>query len=826
MSDEDGEYIEHRFLKKNTVMRRSYQEKIFASALGKNSMIVLPTSLGKTIVALLMTIFHLDEQIDRKILFIAPTKPLVVQHQKSFREMTTFEEWELPILTGATRPDKREKVFLDAKVAFMTPQVLQNDIISNRVDLKDVSLIIFDEAHRATGDYAYTFIAEVFSNMNPKGQILAMSASPGGTEEKIREVCANLHVDNIEIRTKQSPDVKPYVHQVEIEWIHLQMPDEYMKPKKRMEELLRYFYKKLHKHGFLESYGLNSVNRKNLLVATKKIDRAIRKQRSDDKLPLLFAMKKIVSNAIRVSHMHELLEAQGVKPLLEYLEKCIADVRNPKASKSLRELFAMQEMRSINADIRSLVNEGFIHPKLVKLRELLLQQFRDNPESRVLVFASFRDSIISIIDYIEEHESIKAARFVGQQNRKKGRKVLKGMTQKDQIARLEQFRSGDINTLVATSVAEEGLDIAECDLVIFYDVVPSEIRTIQRRGRTGRKSSGKIYILITKGTREEGYYWAARRREKKMKKTLKNLRNNADAIAPDSGASKKDKSSSPNLLDFMEESGRKSDKNNRDSVSDDKVAFKKAEEDHRVSGDVKVDKDEIYITAEEYGATSEGYSVVADNRETQGAVVRNLALLGSDIVLKNLPVADYIVSDRMGIERKEAVDFSDSLKDGRLFDELHTLRSNFRIPVLFLEGDPVTATGISKNAILGAISAIISNMQITVLKTDSAEETADFIYALAKKEQENRTPKARIFKKKTSSLHEVQEQIVAGVPGVNLYRAQELLSHFSTIKELFNAPQERLEEVEGVGPKTAEKIKKIVEFNYNEKIDRENDLQD
>ncbi|MCP4763263.1 MAG: DEAD/DEAH box helicase [archaeon] len=801
-------YIEHQLIKKNMVFRRSYQEKIFVSSLGKNTMVVLPTSMGKTIVALLLSVYHLSNDIDNKIIFLAPTKPLVVQHQRSFINMTVLgeKEWQLPVLTGNINPEKRKKLMLDAKIAFMTPQVLQNDIISNKIDLSEIVLIIFDEAHRAVGDYAYTFIAEVYVQKNPKGQILGMSASPGGNQEKIEEVCKNLKIENIEIRSSESPDVKPYIQEIKTTWLQFKMPDEYKNPKKDLEELLKSFYKKLYNEDLLDSYALNKNSRKKILACSKRIDSEIRKHRNDDQIAKFFALKKVVSNAIRISHMLELLEAQGIEPLNDFFNKNIAEVRDPKSSKSLKELYTMDPIRKAMKSIKKLVESGFIHPKLEELGIILLDQFKKNPESRVLIFANFRDTINSIIRYLEKFSEIRSERFVGQATKKSGGKSIKGMSQKEQIARLEDFKSGRFNTLIATSVAEEGLDIAECDLVIFYDVVPSEIRTIQRRGRTGRKDAGEIIILMTKGTREEGYYWASRNREKEMKKSLLKMKNvslkytqnnsNNENIKEPEKNKKKLNSKAGNLLDYMQSS---ENNHHLDNINE----------------KISQDADERFISAEELGGKSKGFSIIADNRESQSAVIRYLALYGIDLVLRNLPAADYVLSEEIGIERKEAVDFNKSIIDGRMFDELFRLNQNFSIPILIIEGNPVGVTGISREAILGAIASIMLKMKISILYTSSAKETAELIFALTKKIQEKKDIRGKIFKKKTNTVAQSQEQVIGGIPGINLFRAQELLSKFSNIKNIFNADEEELKKIQGIGKTTANKIKEIAESDYN-----------
>ncbi len=786
---DDSEFLSYPYLKPNLVKKREYQVNIFASCIGKNSLVVLPTGMGKTIIALLLSLYVYSQDPDKKVLFLAPTKPLVAQHQRSFQELSNLEEWQLPMLTSLA-PEKREKIFLDASIAFLTPQILQNDVISKKINLKDVSLIIFDEAHRAVGDYAYTFIAQKYMQENPQGQILGMSASPGGNEEKIQEVCNNLFITNVEIRSDTSSDVKSYVQDVETNWIQLKLPDEYLQPKKILETVLKTYQKELYNNNFLDHYALNQVTRKDLLACSRKIDFKIRDSTtSSEELTIAFSSKKTVSNAIRVSHMLELLEAQGIEPLYKYYEKSLNELKSGKASKSLQELMQSTQFRTAMHLVRSLVESNFIHPKLIKIRDLLQEQFTKNPDSRVLIFANFRDTVDTIVEFINKSVAISAQKFIGQQARKKGKKIEKGMTQKEQIAILDEFRSGNINTLVATSVAEEGLDIAECDLVVFYDVIPSEIRTIQRRGRTGRQSKGTVYVLMAKGTREEGYYWAEKRREKQMKQVLTNYNHEIPINSAKTLSTKEKKSKTSSILDFLPEPDEEINSEPQ----------KKTE---------NAPKDETRLQ-------SDRPVIIVDTRETQSSVVRQLALKKLEVVLKTLPVGDYILSEKVGVERKTDVDFVDSLKDGRLFNELYNLSQNFITPILILEGNPINQMGFSKSAILGALASIVINMRITVLYTNSAEDTADILEALMKKVHQNEDSAKKIFTKKTSTEAEAQEQIISGIPGINLYRAQELLTAFSTLENIFNADEEDLKKVTGIGKKTAKKIREIAEFDYN-----------
>ncbi|MFX1394368.1 MAG: DEAD/DEAH box helicase family protein, partial [Promethearchaeota archaeon] len=297
------EFITHPLIKKELIIRRAYQENIFVNCLNHNCLVVIPTGLGKTIIALMLTVHRLTEKPNSKIIFLAPTKPLVDQHYKSFLEFTLLPSESLKSITGAIAPDKRKKMWDDMIIAFMTPQVLQNDIISNLYSVKDVSLIIFDECHRSVGDYAYCFIAKKYLEESKFPQILGLTASPGSTEEKINEIKTNLYIDHVEIRTEKDFDVKPYIHNVDNEWIKIKLPKEFLEVKNILTEKLKEIYKWLKQNEILESHDINKINRKDLLTLNRVINGRISATHNEQEKFQLFYAKKLAANAIRLSHM-------------------------------------------------------------------------------------------------------------------------------------------------------------------------------------------------------------------------------------------------------------------------------------------------------------------------------------------------------------------------------------------------------------------------------------------------------------------------------------------------------------------------------------------
>jgi Fanconi anemia group M protein len=790
MKVSNQEFISHPLVKEDLIIRRKYQETIFINCLDKNSLVVIPTGLGKTIVALMLAVHRLTEFKESKIIFLAPTKPLVDQHHSSFLQQTTLEPETLQSITGAISPEERKEIWDSLKIAFMTPQVLQNDIINGSYTLEDVSLLIFDECHRAVGDYAYCFLAQKYTEDSMYPQILGLTASPGSTREKIEEIKKNLYIDHFEIRTEDDSDVKPYVYNIEREWIKIKLPEEFLEIKNILTNKLKKIYKYLKEQELLNSYDVNKVTRKDLLALNKVINRKISRARTDDEKFQLFYAKKLQANAIRLSHMSELIETQGINALKNYIEKNQEKIEKNKANKSLRELFSEADFKRIINLTYKIQAKGIVHPKIHKLEDLLSKQLYEISESRILVFCHFRDSVNNIVDYFKDNELIKAHKFVGQANKGSD----KGLSQKEQINLLEEFKEGEYNTLIATSVAEEGLDIAECDMVVFYDVVPSAIRTIQRRGRTGRKKEGKVFILMAEGTRDEGYYWAEKNREKAMKDNLKKMKNTLND------------SRQKDLFEFV-------------SQNDEPKKSKKEKENSPSIGDIKTNHDQPHQKMQnvEKIQGAENYTIVADNRETASAVVRILSLMGVNLRLENLEVADYIISNRTGIERKSSKDFSDSIIDGRLFSELKELKNHFERAILILEEDPLKSSNVNENALYGAIGTVILNFGVTIYKTRDAQETAMFLYHLAKKEQTEKDVSINLrFEKAPKDISYLLEFIISGIPGVNSLRAKNLLRDFKTLQNILNADIPDLTKVENIGKKIAQEIYKLSRFEYKE----------
>ncbi|MFO7710698.1 MAG: DEAD/DEAH box helicase [Candidatus Woesearchaeota archaeon] len=722
---------------------RLYQETIFSTCALKNTLVVLPTGLGKTNVFLMVAAQRLKQYPGSKILFIGPTRPLIHQYYDVFKENFDMPEENMAIFTGNISPKKRSELWQEANIIFSTPQGLENDIISSRIDLKDVSLLGVDEAHRAVGDYAYVWIAKMYTRTARYPRILALTASPGGDQEKIKEVCENLHIEDIEIRTYDDEDVKPYVQEIDISYREVDLPKRFLDCKLYLETALKDKLSLIKENGFINS--VQNISKRELLGVQGHLVGEMNQGNKD--FPILRSLS-LVAEAMKIYHAVELLESQGVKSLYSYMDRLMKEARSTKV-KAVQNLARDGNWKSAYILVESLIEDGIEHPKFAELKNLTISLLRQNPKAKLIVFTQYRDTAKQVSEALSEVEGIIPQVFVGQQ-----KKAGTGLSQKKQIEMLDEFREGKFNTIVMTSVGEEGLDIPKVDQVIFFEPVPSVIRHVQRRGRTGRQEKGSVYVLIAKNTRDVTYRWSTKHKEKRMYSALKDLKKNMNFKPQES------------LAEYV--------------------------------------KDNVKI--------------VADYREKGSPVIKNLIDSGTKMQLEKLEIADYVLSQRVGIEYKTAPDFVDSIVDGRLLSQVKDLRNSFSRPLIIVEGnqDIYSLRNVHPNAIKGMLATITVSFGIPVLYTRTSQETADLLFIVAKREQAESSDFTPSADRKPLTPKEQQEHLVSSLPGVGGLLAKDLLTHFSTIRNIANASEDELKKVNKVGPVIAKKISDLFNEPYED----------
>jgi len=499
----------------NNITPRRYQEKIVETAKHHNTLVVLPTGLGKTLIALMLTIERMKKYPGSKVLFLAPTRPLAMQHLEFFKKYLPELYAHLELFTGKINSDKRAKLWEKADIIFSTPQCIANDLKNKRINVSDVSLLIEDEAHKCLKNYDYVYIASEYKKQATHVRILGLTASPGSQPNIIKDICKNLGIEAVEVRTRESDDVKPYIQKLYVKIIKLELPEEFIKVREILQKIFNKKTEELKNRKLL----FNKPTKKNLLELQHNIIKAIA---SGNKHFNLLRGATACAQVIKLQHALELLETQGMAALEKYLQGLFKQARQEK-SKAVRQLIKSKEFNQAVIAINELLAVGKEHPKLEKLREIVEEEMKNNPKSRIIIFSQYRDTVTRICKELNSIKGIKinARVFVGQ-SVKNG----SGMTQKEQQQIIHEFKRGFINILVATSIAEEGLDLPEVNMVVFYEPIPSAIRKIQRAGRTARLKPGKLIILVTKKTRDEAYHWAAYHKERKMHNILKDIAEN------------------------------------------------------------------------------------------------------------------------------------------------------------------------------------------------------------------------------------------------------------------------------------------------------------
>ena len=467
-------FIEHKLIKPNSIEIREYQTNLANDVKNQNCLIVLPTGLGKTTIALQVIVDYMQNGTGG-VLFLAPTRVLVNQHYEFLKENLLIAD--IGIVTGEDLLSKRKKKWMNSVVC-ATPEITKNDFARNMVSPNQFALVVFDEAHRTIGDYAYSIIAKYFQNTDTR--ILAMTATLPSEKEKAKEIVTRLHIKNLIERSDESPDVKPYIQKTETEWVRVDLTKEMKAIQMCIKLALEERYKELRKNG------LRLSDNKSLSQLLNARQYVLTQNRRSAK-PLF--------TAIRITYALNIFEAHGITPFLKFCDRT-----KEKKGAGIKDLFEIDPnfTRAISL-AKNQQSDGLEHPKIDRLVDIL-----HDVKSKVLIFSSYRDSV-NVIHQKLLDMNISAEILIGKSGET-------GLKQKKQIETVQRFRDGVTKALIATRVGEEGLDISEVNLVNFYDNVPSSIRFIQRKGRTGRKDKGRLIVLIAKNTIDETYYFIGKRK--------------------------------------------------------------------------------------------------------------------------------------------------------------------------------------------------------------------------------------------------------------------------------------------------------------------------
>jgi ERCC4-related helicase/ERCC4-type nuclease len=852
-TDEVG-HVEHPLLTEGLLEDRQYQVTLAEAAAADHTLVCLPTGLGKTTVSLLVTADRLHE-VGGKALFLAPTKPLVTQHADFYREALEIPDEEIVVFTGEVRPDDRSELWDDARVVIATPQVVENDLVGNRISLSDVTHLTFDECHRASGDYAYNYIAERYHDDAADPLVTAMSASPGGDEEAILQVCENLGLREVEVMTEDDADVAEYTHDTDLTWERVELPEDVIEIRDALNDVISDRLGKLNELGVTNKTSPD-LSEKDLVGIQSKLRELMNNDQSEgyEGMSLHAEIRKL-NTAVNY------VETQSVESLRRYFERLKQAARASGASKADQRLVSDPKVREA---MRRAEDYDDLHPKFRQARILLAQTLGLDGGERVIVFTESRDTAETLVEFLGDH--FETRKFVGQSDTEGS----EGMTQTEQQETLDAFRAGEFEVLVSTSVAEEGLDVPEVDLVLFYEPVPTAIRSIQRKGRTGRQTEGQVVVLLAEDTRDEAYFWKSRNDEKRMERELRDLKSVAGEIEselhgtklddyadgdaggePDTSAGGDETEGSSDEADGAGEtagddgsdratagqtSGQSGlsafaadgtdrsvdgDETERESV-DESASGDETEGSGSGGGDGDDrvgDGEDVAGVVAEAAPDGETVEIVADQRELDSTIARDLSTRdGIETRLETLAVGDYVLSDRVVVERKTVGDFLDTLTGGdrSMFEQVGDATRHYARPVVIVEGEDLYGErNVHPNAIRGALSSLVVDFGASVLRTDDEDDTADLMEVIATREQEQEDREISVHgEKQSKTLAEQQEYVVASIAEVGPVTARALLDHFGSVEGVMLADEDDLREVEGVGTVTAERIREIVGSDY------------
>ncbi len=784
--------LQHDGLRDGVVEARAYQLEAVDVALSGSTLLVLPTAAGKTAVAW-MVMAEMLRRSDGWALMVAPTVALVKQHLDDLQNVFEGEAVKPIAMSGAIPASKREGMWQESRLVVSTPQVVRNDVNRGVLDLRDCCVLVIDEAHHATGERGEAQVADLYLGLADEPLILGMTASPGSKTEKVQEICERLAVERIHMRSSNDGMLADHLANLDIEEMRVRVPDEV---RELAEPFVRWQEGIVDRERRLGRYVLpGPVSHSGLANAMERANVAVRRGESD-----AYGSMSRIGLAMSLHHLINHLLCQGTAAAREFLDRKESGADSEK--KNTRNLLRDPRVRDLRSSLAEL---GEIHSKVGAVRRLVRQRLRRDSESRIIVFATFRDTVTALDAALDGLEGARPVQFIGQSKRGSG----KGLTPKQQVERIETFRSGEGNVLIATSVGEEGLDIPSADLVIFYEPVPSEIRNIQRRGRTGRHRDGDVVVLIAEDTRDEGARAAALRREENMHRAVARVRRKlarsahldlsnlnhfrviaedetisaaefvksireqhrpelhasevaSDTSAPESAAILPPSTFRPRGQTGLEQfpdrakpgedatdesSKQKEDSRVRDIESQPESEPEPEKSAERTELPRPVSAAQDLLDLEESLPDVPGATVTADDRELNSAVVARLKALGADIKIARLETGDFRIGERILVERKTVRDFVDSLVDGRLLEQASRLVGAAPRSLLLIEGEGLfRSPRVHPHALMGALTTLALDFGIPVVTTKDGAETARFLTVASRREEsmlDGLTPRAR-----------------------------------------------------------------------------------
>jgi Fanconi anemia group M protein len=460
------------FIYVNDVERRDYQFEISRSAAGANTLVIIPTGLGKTFIAAILILNFYRWFPTGKIIFVASTRPLVRQQMRFIQNSTRISSSDVHEMTGVIDAAARQAIWASGHVFFATAQTVQNDIETRACPASKVVLLVIDEAHNARGDHSYCKIVRAVASVTRFFRVLALTATPGRSFEDIQKVIYNLLIERIEFRSRE--DCAEYVHNRDLRSLVVPDAPGVAELTARLNAVMQVYLRALLRQSVVAHMDPSRTSRGGLVkVSTAGMGGPVRTAHA---------------RAIKLCNLREKLQCFSVPVFVSALQKFMRSADATHDDETDRLFQILQTARLLSQD----------DPRLTKLAEIVTDFLRGSDGSKVIVYCSYRAIVETIVAALNAASSeVRSAAFTGQAKSSDSR----GQNQGQQLRVLDDFRQGFYNVLLATSIGEEGLDICEVDLIICYDVQKSPIRTIQRMGRTGRHRDGHVLFMLSESTR-------------------------------------------------------------------------------------------------------------------------------------------------------------------------------------------------------------------------------------------------------------------------------------------------------------------------------------
>lgn len=472
---------------------REYQFNIVQRALFDNVLVSLPTGLGKTFIAATVMFNYYRWFPRSKIVFVAPTKPLVSQQVEACFKICGVPYSHTAQLTGTVLKPLRATAYEERRVFYMTPQTLENDLRSGICDAKSIVCLVIDEAHRGTGNYAYGGCVALIRKSNPSVRILALSATPGATIDAVQNVINALCIARVEIRIEESMDLRPYLHKRKTELITLPLGPEITSLRDLFAKVIQKYLDRLKN---LNDPRLRDPLNITLYGVKTAGDTFLRSATARNANPAFSGMVRGVLGILAsLAHALGLLTFHGIQPFYDKLLDLQTEyeAQGRKLSKTKTELLSNNYFQELMTRLKVLVdNPNTVgHPKLDRAANMIIEHFikmdDQKQDTRVMVFAQYRGSAAELVKQLSKQEPlVKPTIFVGQATDTRGGAGMKQSEQLDvssfcipiDVQVIQKFKNGDFNVLVATSIGEEGLDIGDVDLIICYDTSSSPVRMV------------------------------------------------------------------------------------------------------------------------------------------------------------------------------------------------------------------------------------------------------------------------------------------------------------------------------------------------------------